>query len=89
MNSLEKNVEKCSIQVKQIPINAESASRAYDFDHTMTCKGLNENNEEQLYDIKFLVILSCKNSKLSFKNKKNLLLYFITLTFKTFENHSF
>ena len=63
VNSLEKNVEKCTITVKYIPLNTETASRVYEFDTTMTTKRLNEKNEEQLFDIKFLVILTCKNSK--------------------------
>lgn len=74
MNSLEKNVEKCTITVKYIPLNTETASRVYEFDTTMTTKRLNEKNEEQLFDIKFLVILTCKNSKwdinLNIKKKK-------------------
>lgn len=63
INSLEKNVEKCTITVKYIPLSQETASRVYEFDTTMTTKLVNEKNEQQLFDIKFLIILSCKHSK--------------------------
>ena len=61
INSLEKNVEKCSITVKHVPISQDTAAnKVYDFDSTMLTRMLNENHEEQLYDTKFLIILNCK-----------------------------
>ena len=63
MNSIEKNVEKCTITVKYIPISQESAGKVYDYDSTMMTKMLNKNNEEQLFDTKFLIIMNCKYGK--------------------------
>jgi len=60
VNALEKNVEKCTITVKYVPLTQESASKVYDYDTTMITKRMNKNNEEQLFDIKFLIIMNCK-----------------------------
>ena len=59
---MEKNVAKCTFTVKYIPINQETAAnKAYDFDSSsMVTRMLNKNNEEQLFDIKFLIIMNCK-----------------------------
>jgi hypothetical protein len=62
LSFLEKNVEKCTITVKYIPLSQETASRVYEFDTTTTSKRINERSQEQLFDIKFLIILSCKHS---------------------------
>ncbi len=62
--SLEKNVEKCTITVKYIPLNRETNEKAPDYESTMITKILNKtNNQEQLYDTKFLIIMNCKFGK--------------------------
>ena len=62
INSIEKNVEKCTITVKHIPLSQESyANKIYDFDSTMLTKMYNKKKEEQLFDTKFLIIMNCKN----------------------------
>ena len=63
INSLENNVEKCTITVKYIPLSQEAAAKVYDYETTMVTKMLNKNNEEQLFDIKFLIIINCKYGK--------------------------
>ena len=61
INSLEKNVEKCTISVKHVLVSQDTAAvKIYDFDATMITKRINENQEEQLYDTKFLIIINCK-----------------------------
>ena len=61
INSLEKNVEKCSISVRHVPMSQDTAAaKIYDFDTTMITKMLNENQEEQLYDTKFSITMFCK-----------------------------
>jgi hypothetical protein len=66
INSLEKNVEKCTITVKYIPLNRETNEKAIDYDSTMITKILNKtNNQEQLYDTKFLIIMNSKYGKLN------------------------
>ncbi len=63
MNSMaEKSVESCNISIKYTPINDEQmASKAYEYDSTMLTKRINKkNNEEQLYDTKFIIIMKCK-----------------------------
>ena len=63
VNSLEKNVEKCTITVKYIPLNKE-ADKACDYDSTMLTKMVNKtNNQEELFDTKFLIIMNCKYGK--------------------------
>ena len=64
INSLEKNVEKCTISVKYIPVNPEdTAAKVPDYEATMMTKMLNKNNEEKLYDIKFLIIMNCRHGE--------------------------
>ena len=57
---IEKNVEKCTISVKHIPIEREDKTKVYDYDATMIKKFKNKDNEEELYETKFLVIMSCR-----------------------------
>ena len=64
MNSIEKNVEKCVITVKYIPLNKEDETRIYDYDATIMKKFRNKNNEEQYYETKFIIIMNCKYGKL-------------------------
>lgn len=61
INSLEKNIEKCTITVKYIPLNQDTMAKCQDYDSTMITKKLNKNNEEQLYDTKFLIIMTSKH----------------------------
>ena len=63
MAALEKTVEKCTITVKFIPLSQESTAKVYDYDSTMITKRLNKNDEEQLFDIKFLIIMNCKHGE--------------------------
>ena len=60
INSLEKNVEKCIIAVKHLPISNDTAAKVYDYDTTMTTKKFNKNGQEQLYDVKFVVTMFSK-----------------------------
>ncbi len=61
INSLEKNVEKCTITVKYIPLNSGSGENgASEHDTTMVTKMIAKNNQEQLFDTKFLIIMNCK-----------------------------
>jgi len=58
---MEKNLEKCTITVKYIPLNQDTvATKVADYDSTMITKMMNQNNEEQLYDTKFLIIMTLK-----------------------------
>lgn len=61
--SLEKNIEKCTITVKYVPLSQDSAAKVYDYDSTMITKMVNKNNEEQLYDTKFLIIMTSKHGR--------------------------
>lgn len=61
ITSLEKNIEKCTITVKYIPLSQDTiAAKVYEYDSTMITKMVNQNNEEQLYDTKFLIIMHSK-----------------------------
>lgn len=60
INSLEKNLEKCTITVKYIPMSDETAAKVADYETTLITKMVNQNNEEILYDTKFLIIMSSK-----------------------------
>lgn len=57
---MEKSIEKCTITVKYIPLSQDATAKVYDYDTSMITKRLNKNNEEQLFDIKFLIIMNCK-----------------------------
>ncbi|CAF0800148.1 unnamed protein product [Brachionus calyciflorus] len=61
INSLEKNIEKCTITVKYIPLTNDTAQKVYDYDSTMVTKKINKNNQEQLFDTKFLIIMTSKH----------------------------
>lgn len=61
INSLEKNLEKCTITVKYIPLSDETAAKVADYETTLITKMVNQNNEEVLYDTKFLIIMSSKH----------------------------
>jgi hypothetical protein len=57
INFIEKNVEKCTITIKRVPLSQDSAAhKIYDFDTTMMTK-----IDDQLFDIKFLIIMNCKH----------------------------
>lgn len=60
INNIEKNVEKCTITIKHVLLNNESQTRVYDYDATMMKKVVNDKNEEEIFEIKFLIIMSCK-----------------------------
>lgn len=57
---MEKNIEKCTITVKYIPLTNDTAQKVYDYDSTMITKKINNNNQEQLFDTKFLIIMTSK-----------------------------
>ena len=67
INSIEKNVEKCAISVRLLPLSQQAAAaKAYDYDTTMVTKvmGKSDNGDEQvvqLFDTKFLIIMHCKH----------------------------
>ena len=64
INSIEKNVEKCTISVKYIPLSTDAAAaKVYDYDASMMTKMVNKENEEQLFETKFLIIMHCKYGK--------------------------
>lgn len=60
INSLEKNVDKCTITVKYVPLSQDTVAKAYDYDSTMTASKLVSKNK-QLYDTKFLIIMNSKH----------------------------
>ena len=61
INSLEKNIDKCTITVKYVPLSDETAAKVYDYDTTLITKMTNKQNQEQLYDTKFLIIMNSKH----------------------------
>lgn len=60
ISSIEKSVEKCTITVKYIPVEKGDETKVYDYDATMMKKFRNKDNEEELFETKFLVIMNCK-----------------------------
>jgi spore cortex formation protein SpoVR/YcgB (stage V sporulation) len=68
LNSIEKNVERCTILIKYIPISQQSSARIYDFEATSVTRIINSKNEEQLYETKFLIVMHCKYGEFSFFN---------------------
>jgi hypothetical protein len=60
ISSIEKNVEKCTISVKYIPLENDDKTKVYDYDASMIKKFKNKDNQEELYETKFLVIMNCK-----------------------------
>jgi hypothetical protein len=61
INSLEKNIDKCTITVKYVPLSDDTAAKIYDYNETtMVTKMMNKNNQEQLFDTKFLIIMTSK-----------------------------
>ena len=61
INSLEKNIEKCTITVKYIPLSQDTSAKIYDYNSTTVTKMIGKNNQEQLFDTKFLVIMNSKH----------------------------
>jgi hypothetical protein len=60
ITSIEKNVEKVTVQVKQVPLTDDTVAKTYDYDSTMVTRKLNKNNQEVLYETRFVVMMNSK-----------------------------